>query len=90
MHACATPNTWGLILVMTGFLLQWPTLLNQLVFPVLVVMYLRLAKREERDDVRKFGTASRATRRRRRPGSHSPAVGRLDSPPTGSPNLKMC
>lgn len=43
MHACATPNTWGRILVMTGILLQWPTLLNQPVFPVLVVMYLRLA-----------------------------------------------
>lgn len=57
---------------MRGILLQRPTLLNQPVFPVLVVMYLRLAKGEERDDVRKFGTASCATRRRCRPGFHSP------------------
>jgi hypothetical protein len=39
MRACATPtNNLGLILVMTGFLLQWPSLLTLLMFLVLVVM----------------------------------------------------
>jgi protein-S-isoprenylcysteine O-methyltransferase Ste14 len=49
------PQYLGFILVMTGFLLQWPTLLTLLMFPILVVMYLRLAQREERDAVREFG-----------------------------------
>ena len=49
------PQYLGFILVMTGFLLQWPTLLTLLMYPVLIVMYLRLARREERDAVREFG-----------------------------------
>ena len=38
----------GFIAVMFGFLLQWPTLLTLVMFPVLVVMYVRLARIEER------------------------------------------
>ena len=41
------PQYAGFILVMFGFLLQWPTLVTLLMFPVLVVMYTRLALREE-------------------------------------------
>jgi methanethiol S-methyltransferase len=44
---------------MLGFLLQWPTLLTLLMFPVLVVMYARLARREERDALAAFGDAYR-------------------------------
>lgn len=40
---------------MLGFLLQWPTLLTLVMFPVLVVMYVRLAKREEREVRAEFG-----------------------------------
>ena len=40
---------------MTGFLLQWPTLLTLVMFPVLVWMYSRLAIHEERDVARQFG-----------------------------------
>ena len=36
---------------MLGFLVQWPTLLTLLMFPILVIMYVRLAKREEREYV---------------------------------------
>ena len=36
------PQYVGFVLVMFGFLLQWPTLLTLLMFPVLVVMYVRL------------------------------------------------
>jgi len=32
---------------MFGFLLQWPTILTLVMFPVLVSMYLRLARSEE-------------------------------------------
>ena len=42
------PQYVGFILVMFGFLLQWPTLLTLAMFPILVGMYMRLAKGEER------------------------------------------
>lgn len=42
------PQYDGFLLVMVGFLIMWPTLLTLLMFPVLVVIYLRLAKQEER------------------------------------------
>ena len=34
---------------MLGFLLQWPTLLTIVMFPVLIFMYVRLAIKEEKD-----------------------------------------
>lgn len=49
------PQYLGFVLVMTGFLLQWPTILTLLMYPVLVTMYLRLARREEADARREFG-----------------------------------
>jgi len=49
------PQYAGFVLVLTGFLLQWPTLLTVAMYPVLVVMYLRLAKREEREVRAQFG-----------------------------------
>jgi protein-S-isoprenylcysteine O-methyltransferase Ste14 len=40
---------------MVGFLLQWPTLLTLVMFPVLVFMYVRLALTEERQAAQEFG-----------------------------------
>lgn len=54
------PQYVGFILILTGFLLQWPTLLMLAMYPVLVVMYVRLARREERDSEARFGAAYRA------------------------------
>ena len=54
------PQYIGFGLVMFGFLLQWPTLLTLLMFPVLVIMYVRLARAEEREAIREFGDAYRA------------------------------
>lgn len=51
------PQYAGFIIIMAGFLLQWPTLLTLLMFPVLVVMYVRLALREEREAAATFGRA---------------------------------
>ena len=51
------PQYIGFVLIMFGFLLQWPTLLTLLMFPVLVVMYARLAHNEERENARRFGQA---------------------------------
>lgn len=49
------PQYFGFILVMFGFLLQWPTLLTLAMFPVLVVMYVKLAYNEEREALASFG-----------------------------------
>ena len=49
------PQYAGFVLVMVGFLLQWPTLLTLAMFPVLVWMYSRLAIHEEREVARQFG-----------------------------------
>ena len=49
------PQYLGFILIMAGFLLQWPTLVTLVMFPVLVFMYLRLARTEERDALSEFG-----------------------------------
>ncbi len=50
------PQYVGFITIMVGFLLQWPTLLTLVMFPILVTMYVRLARREERDARTMFGT----------------------------------
>lgn len=49
------PQYVGFVLVLLGFLVQWPTLLTLAMFPVLVVMYVRLAKQEEREVRTAFG-----------------------------------
>jgi protein-S-isoprenylcysteine O-methyltransferase Ste14 len=53
------PQYVGFILVMLGFLLQWPTLLTLAMFPVLVVMYIRLARHEEKEALASFGEVYR-------------------------------
>ena len=53
------PQYAGFILVMFGFLLQWPTLLTLLMFPVLMFMYVRLARAEERETLAEFGDVYR-------------------------------
>lgn len=47
------------IVIMLGFLLQWPTLLTLVMFPVLVWMYVLLARAEEQDVAREFGESWR-------------------------------
>jgi protein-S-isoprenylcysteine O-methyltransferase Ste14 len=49
------PQYDGFILIMLGFLFQWPTLLTLAMFPILVVMYRRLARLEEREVHAAFG-----------------------------------
>jgi len=51
------PQYIGFVMIMTGFLLQWPTLVTLAMFPVLIVMYARLAGREARDARAEFGDA---------------------------------
>ena len=49
------PQYVGFVLIMLGFLFQWPTLLTLAMFPVLVFMYVRLALAEERQTEQEFG-----------------------------------
>ena len=49
------PQYLGCITIMVGFLLQWPTLLTLVMFPILVGMYIRLSRREEREVQGEFG-----------------------------------
>lgn len=61
--ATAGPYAWirhpqyvAFVMILLGFLLQWPTLLTLLMFPVLLVMYGRLAITEEHEMHKQFGT----------------------------------
>ncbi len=49
------PQYVGFILIMLGFLLQWPTILTIIMFPILVWMYARLARSEEKEAQKEFG-----------------------------------
>ena len=49
------PQYSGLFLVMIGMLIQWPTIITALMFPVLIFVYYRLSKREEREMMTLFG-----------------------------------
>ena len=49
------PQYIGFVLIMTGFLLQWPTLVTVVMYPILVVMYALLGKREEAEMIAQFG-----------------------------------
>lgn len=49
------PQYVGFILIMAGFLLQWPTIPTLLMFPALLYVYRRLAIREEAEIEERFG-----------------------------------
>jgi len=49
------PQYTGLFLVITGFLVQWPTFLTVLMAPILFYAYVRLAKSEEQFMLGQFG-----------------------------------
>ena len=51
------PQYAAFVLILLGFLFQWPTLLTLAMFPVLVVMYVHLARSEEREALAQFGDA---------------------------------
>jgi len=49
------PQYVGLFLILLGWLLHWPTLLTLILFPILAVVYYRLALREETEMTADFG-----------------------------------
>ena len=54
------PQYVAFVLILLGFLLQWPTLLTLAMFPILLVMYGRLAVNEEAEMRKRFGAAFEA------------------------------
>jgi len=54
------PQYVAFIAIMFGFLLQWPTVLTLVMFPVLVGMYVHLAHQEEHAARAEFGDAYHA------------------------------
>ncbi|MGH7811693.1 MAG: methyltransferase family protein [Candidatus Binatia bacterium] len=73
------PQYDGFILIMLGFLLQWPTLITLIIFPILVTMYLRLARREEQEVLGQFGDQYR--RYAERTPAFLPRIGRFMNRP---------
>ena len=49
------PQYVAFVMILLGFLLQWPTLLTLLMFPILLIMYERLAVTEETEMRAEFG-----------------------------------
>lgn len=50
------PQYVAFVMILLGFLLQWPTLLTLIMFPILLIMYGRLAITEEAEMSKQFGT----------------------------------
>src|SRR5579884_1917154 len=49
------PQYTGIFLALLGQLIHWPTIITLALFPVIAFVYVRLARSEERDLVRKYG-----------------------------------
>jgi len=49
------PQYTGIYIITLGFMIQWPTLITLILWPFVIGMYYRLAKREEQDALNKFG-----------------------------------
>ncbi len=58
------PQYSALFLISVGMLIQWPTLVTAAMWPVLMFMYYRLARREEKEMESRFGEKYAAYRRR--------------------------
>ncbi|MBI4205499.1 MAG: isoprenylcysteine carboxylmethyltransferase family protein [Betaproteobacteria bacterium] len=71
------PQYVGFMLIMLGFLLQWPTLVTLVMFPILAWMYVRLARREEQQAHAEFG--EEYSRYVERTPAFVPRLGRLSA-----------
>jgi protein-S-isoprenylcysteine O-methyltransferase Ste14 len=58
------PQYLGLILIVLAFNIQWPTLPTLVMAPILIVTYVRLARREDAQLAAAFGEAFREYRAR--------------------------
>ncbi len=58
------PQYLGLIIITVGLLIQWPTIITLAMWPVLVLMYYRLSKKEEKEATETFGERYEEYKRR--------------------------
>lgn len=58
------PQYVGIFLALFGQIIHWPTVTTLALFPIIVWMYVRLARSEERDLIRKYGDEYRQYQRR--------------------------
>lgn len=58
-HYIRHPQYVAFVVVMLGFLLQWPTLVTLIMFPILVATYIRLSIKEEKAVEEEFGEVYR-------------------------------
>ena len=58
------PQYSALFLIIIGTLIQWPTIITLVMSPILLLMYYRLARREEREMESRFGEQYIAYRQR--------------------------
>lgn len=49
------PQYSGLFIITIGLLIQWPTIITVLMWPVLILAYYKLSKKEEEEMEREFG-----------------------------------
>ena len=49
------PQYIAFIIMIIGFLLQWPTIITLLMAPILIFRYIRLGKKEEEDMIKIYG-----------------------------------
>ncbi len=54
------PQYSGIMLAVFGQIVHWPTIVTLALFPVIVLAYVRLARKEEQDMIRRFGPAYEA------------------------------
>lgn len=48
------PQYTGFMLIIIGFLIQWPTIITLIMAPILFIIYIRLAKKEEKLMIKSF------------------------------------
>lgn len=51
------PQYTGIMLAVFGQIVHWPTIITLVLFPIIVLVYVRLARKEEKDMFERFGTA---------------------------------
>lgn len=56
LYACMRhPQYTGIYVITLGFMIQWPTVTTLILWPFVIAMYYRLARREEADMLAEFG-----------------------------------
>lgn len=56
-HFIRHPQYSGIFLILTGWIIHWPTLPTLFMYPILLFAYVRLARKEENDMIAEFGEA---------------------------------